>query len=174
MPERFNAGQLLVMVGAVVLLVSLFVDWYEPGLNAWDVFEVGDVLLAGLAIVALVLALPMRISSGGSRLLVEQRTLPWIGLAALLFVVVTLVNDPPTARDRPLEFGAWLGLIGALLLAGGGILSTARISVVISSRPEERPPAGGVPSPAERVEHEGSVVQEEGTTATRPLDDEPR
>src|ERR671925_942622 len=122
MPERFNAGQLMAMAGAVVLLVSLFIDWYEPGLSAWDVFEIGDIVLAALALFALAVASPMRVPAGGSRLLAEQRTLPWIGLVALVFIVVTLVNDPPAARSRPLEFGAWLGLIGALLVAGGGLL----------------------------------------------------
>jgi hypothetical protein len=166
MPERINAGQALVIVGAVVLLVSLFLDWYEPGLSAWTVFEVGDLLLAGLALVALAAALPIR-----PRGAPEQRPLalpgwpPWLGLAALAFVVVTLVNDPPAARERELEVGAWIGLVGALLLAAGGVLKTARVSLVISSRPPEEPPAGAVPPPAERV-------RREGTAATRPLEED--
>jgi hypothetical protein len=174
MPERINAGQLMVMVGAAALLVSLFIDWYEPGLTGWEAFEIGDILLAGLAIAALAVALPMKLPGGptAQRALTEQRSLPWIGFAALVFVCVTLVNDPPAARDRPLELGAWLGLIGALLIAGGGLLSRARISVVISPRPSERRTAGGVPSPAERVESQGPVVSEEGTSETRPLGDE--
>ncbi|HYU59200.1 MAG TPA: hypothetical protein VEK39_00430 [Solirubrobacterales bacterium] len=160
MQQRFNAGQLMVMIGAVALLVSLFLDWYEPDLSAWEVFEVGDVVLAGLAIAALAVALPMRLPDAAApRALAEQRSLPWIGFAALAFVCVTLVSDPPAARGLSLEFGAWLGLIGAVLLAAGGILSTARISVVISSRPAE--PASRTTAPAS------------GATETHPLDDEP-
>jgi hypothetical protein len=173
MPQRFNVGQLMVMVGAAVLLVSLFCDWYEPELSAWEVFEVGDVVLAGLAVVALAIALPMRLPANAPRTLAEDRSLPWIGIAALAFVVVTLVNDPPAARGLPLEVGAWLGLVGAFLLAAGGILSTSRISVVISSRPAAGAGAGPAVSPAERVQGEGPVVDDEGTTATRPLGDEP-
>jgi len=147
MPERFNAGQLLVIVGAAALLVSLFLDWYEPGLSAWEIFEIGDVVLAGLAIVAIATVLPMRLPESGVTLAAE-RSLPWIGVAALLFVVVTLLNDPPAARDLTLEFGAWLGLIGAALMAAGGFLSRAQVSIVISPRTSGDTPAAPPPPPA--------------------------
>ena len=48
MPERINGGQALVAVGAIVLIVSLFLSWYEPGRTAWTVFEVWDVVLAAI------------------------------------------------------------------------------------------------------------------------------
>lgn len=133
MPERLNAGHLLVIAGAAALLVSLFLDWYEPGLSAWEVFEIGDIVLAALAIVALVTALPMRLPGSGASL-ASERALPWIGVGALAFVIVTLLDDPPAARDLPLEFGAWLGLIGAALMGAGGFLTKAQISIVVSSR----------------------------------------
>ena len=53
MNRRFEMGPLLVALGAVLLLVSLFLDWYGP-LSAWDAFEVVDVLLAALAVLSLV------------------------------------------------------------------------------------------------------------------------
>ena len=53
MRERFDAGTGLVAVGAVLLLVSLFIDWYKPGGDAWVVFEWLDVALAGAAIACL-------------------------------------------------------------------------------------------------------------------------
>ena len=159
----------MAMVGAALLLVSLFLDWYEPGLSAWEVFEIGDVLLAGLAIVALAIALPMRMPANAPRALAEERALPWIGVAALVFVGVTLVNDPPAARGLALEFGAWLGLAGAALMAAGGFLSTAQVSVVVSSRPKR--PAGGPATPAERGQRDAPVVSDE--PETRPLDSEP-
>ena len=167
MPERVNAGQLMVMVGAAALLVSLFIDWYEPELSAWEVFEVADLILAGLAILALAAALPMRLPSvGAARTALFDRWLPWIGLAAIAFIVVTLVNDPPAARDLELEFGAWLGLIGAALIAAGGLLSTSRVAIVITPRPSEAQTDAAAPTPAERVGREGAAT-------TRPLEDEP-
>jgi peptidoglycan/LPS O-acetylase OafA/YrhL len=164
MARRINAGQLMVMVGAAALLVSLFIDWYDPDLNAWEIFEIADIVLAGLAVIALATALPMRLPGEvGETTERLDRKLPWIGVAALVFVLVTLVNTPPAASELELEFGAWLGLIGAALMAAGGFLSTADVSIVVSSR-EARDRSR--PTPAERVERDG-------TTATRPLEDQP-
>ena len=49
MTRRIEAGPVLVGLGALVLLVSLFLDWYEPDVTAWEAFEVLDLLLAALA-----------------------------------------------------------------------------------------------------------------------------
>ena len=154
----------MVMLGAAALLVSLFIDWYDPDLNAWKIFEIADIVLAGLAIVALATALPMRLPGEvGETTERLDRKLPWIGVAALVIVLVTLVNTPPAASELDLEFGAWLGLIGAALMVAGGFLSTSQISIVVSSREAHD---RSRPTPAERVERDG-------TTATRPLEDQP-
>ena len=54
MTRRFDIGPVLVAVGALILLVGLFLDWYG-GLNAWNSFELADVLLAVLAVAGLAL-----------------------------------------------------------------------------------------------------------------------
>ena len=54
MTRRIEAGPVLVGLGALVLLVSLFLDWYQPAVTAWESFEVLDLLLAALGIEALV------------------------------------------------------------------------------------------------------------------------
>jgi peptidoglycan/LPS O-acetylase OafA/YrhL len=165
MAQRINAGQLMVMLGAAALLVSLFLDWYDPDLSAWEIFEIADIVLAGLAIVALATALPMRLPGElGDTTARLDRRLPVIGLAALAFVIVTLINTPPAASELELEFGAWLGLIGAALMAAGGFLSTSRISIVVSSRP---------PGEGERATTPADRVERDSTSATRPLEDEP-
>jgi hypothetical protein len=144
MPERINAGQILVVVGAVALFVSLFLNWYEGpfagegALSAWTAFELLDIVLAGLALVAIAAAVP--ILREGPATLISSRWLPWLGLAAFVLVAVTLLNDPPGARDRGLELGAWIGLAGAALLAVGGLLSFARVSLVVSMRPADAEP----------------------------------
>ena len=56
--RRFDIGPLIVAVGSLVLLVSLFLDWYG-GETAWGAFEVADVLIAALAIAALVASIGM-------------------------------------------------------------------------------------------------------------------
>ena len=35
---NIDAGPVLSVAGGLVLLVSLFLDWYEPGVSAWTVF----------------------------------------------------------------------------------------------------------------------------------------
>lgn len=142
MPERINASQVLVVAGAVVLFVSLFLNWYEPrfagesGLSAWTAFELGDILLAGLCLIAAAAVIPVPREDGAGTL-VATRWLPWIGVAALAFVAISLVNDPPAVRERGLEAGAWIGLAGAALLAIGGLLSFARVSLVVTLRPAD-------------------------------------
>jgi len=143
MPQRINASQILVAVGATALLVSLFLGWYaprfrgEPTLTAFTAFEIVDLVLAGLAVAAVATVIPVPSASGAAPPL-DSRWLPWIGAAALVLVVVALVNDPPGARDRALETGAWIALGGAGAIAAGGLLSLARISIVVRPRPGEQ------------------------------------
>jgi hypothetical protein len=176
----------MVVVGGLALFASLFVDWYEvgpleEGVSAWTVFEIADLVLAGLAILAIASAVPVRLGGAPEpRPLLDPRWSTWLGVAALVLVIVTLINDPPAVRDRPLEVGGWIGLAGAVLLAAGGVLSGSRISIVISSRanvPPERvnpvEPEAGEPlaeEPIEPVEEEATepVVDEE----TEPLADD--
>jgi peptidoglycan/LPS O-acetylase OafA/YrhL len=164
MPERINGGQALVVVGAIVLLVSLFLHWYEPSRSAWTVFEAWDLVLAAIAVGAIAAVIPLR-PSGVDRHVVPERWLPALAVAALVIVVVALVNHPPAARGVSPEVGAWLALGASIVLVAGAILSRARISLVISlrstgsTRAEAPPPP--VPEPA------GDDLEAE--TATQPL-----
>ena len=132
MRERFDAGTGLVAIGAVLLLVSLFVDWYRPGGDAWAVFESVDLALAGAAICAL-LAMAPRLGGGGL-----GRALPIIAAAAFAVVVVQLIDPPPAARDAELQTGAWLALAATAIMAGGALLGAASISVTVDVRGRER------------------------------------
>ena len=63
MRHRIDLGAGLVALGAIGLLVSLFLDWYSPALSAWDAFEIVDwalVLCAVAALVAVAIALRER------------------------------------------------------------------------------------------------------------------
>jgi hypothetical protein len=173
-PERINGGQALAGLGGALLFVSLFLDWFSPGggfrgVSAWTVFEVNDLILAALALFVLAIALNPLLRLG---LQLPLSSLPWVGLGALIIVAASLIQKPPAATHASIEVGAWLGLAGALLMVVGGVLSTARVSLVISRTPtgagppESRPPVGpATPPPTE---------PEPGTseTATRPLPDQ--
>jgi hypothetical protein len=130
--ERFDAGTGLVAVGAVLLLVSLFIDWYKPGGDAWAVFETLDLALAGAAICGL-LAVAPRFGTGGL-----GRALPIITGAALVIVVVQLLDPPPAVREADIATGGWLALAATAIMAGGALLGAASISVTVDVRGRER------------------------------------
>jgi len=130
--ERFDAGTGLVAVGAVLLLISLFIDWYDPGGDAWAVFESLDVLLAGAAVCGL-LAMAPRFGTGGL-----GRALPLISVVAFAIVLVQLIDPPAVVNDSDLATGAWLALAATATMALGAILGAASISVTVDVRGRER------------------------------------
>jgi hypothetical protein len=148
MPERINGGRALVVLGAVALIVSLFLHWYEPGRTAWTVFEVLDLVLAAIGIAALAAAVPIGRGGAPAGLAVPERWLPVLGVAAVIIVAGALINHPPAARGGSPELGAWIALAAAGTLTVGGILSGARVSLVITLRPREAGTESSDPPPA--------------------------
>jgi hypothetical protein len=130
LPERFDAGTGLVALGAVLLIVSLFIDWFSPGGDAWAVFEIADVALAACAVAGLIAVAP--------RYTGLSRAMPAIAVGALAVVAVQLIDQPPAARGAEIDTGAWLALAGTILMAGGAAMSLASISVTVSVRGRER------------------------------------
>ena len=128
MTRRFEVGPILVALGAIVLLVSLFLDWYGP-LSAWEAFEVVEVLLAGLAVAALIVAAGQLVPDLEWG---ERRWLPAIVLAVAVLVAAELVDPPPAAGAEQLEQGAWLAFAAALVMLAGAVLTVGRISFAVS------------------------------------------
>jgi hypothetical protein len=128
MTRRFEVGPILVALGAALLLVSLFLDWYGP-LNAWEAFEVVEVLLAALAVAALIVAAGQLGPDLGWG---ERRWLPVIVVAVAVLVAAELVDPPPAAGAEELEQGAWLAFAAALVMLAGAVLSVGRISFAVS------------------------------------------
>src|SRR5918996_3587524 len=118
MDRRLNAGQALAALGAVVLLVSLFLDWYEPGLSSWTVFELIDLTLAAIAVGVLVDALGGL--SGRYTSPAGERAVLFLSAGALVIVAGSLIHQPPPAIDSDPQGGAWLALAGGGARAGGG------------------------------------------------------
>ena len=126
-------GPLIAAIGAVLLIVSLFIDWYD-GLTGYTVFEFIDLLLTGLALAAL-FALASAI--GAVRTPVRPGLLLGVGLLALIVVLSQVVNDPPAVagpNGRDQATGIWLALGGAALMVAGAVLSTARIAIAVEPR----------------------------------------
>jgi hypothetical protein len=128
MTRRIEAGPVLVALGALVLLVSIFLDWYQPSVTAWEAFEFLDLLLAALAVAALVAA------AGAIRpesTVVERHWLPAIAAAVTIVVASQLINPPPGVDGDP-DTGAWLALGAALVICLGTLLTLGRVSFALT------------------------------------------
>src|SRR4051794_30297811 len=122
--RRFEIGPLIVALGALVLLVSLFLDWYGDR-SAWDAFELADVLLAALAVAALVTAAGLIAARAA---VLDRRWLLGLVPAAAVLVIAEILSPPPTVGGADPQTGAWLGFASVLVMLAGTVLSTGRIS----------------------------------------------
>jgi hypothetical protein len=128
MTRRFEVGPILVALGAIVLLVSLFLDWYGS-LTAWEAFEVVEVLLVALAVTALVIAigqLSPDLDYG------DRRWLPAVVLGIALLVAAEIINPPPAAGGEDPTTGAWLAFAAALVMFAGTVLTFGRVRFAVA------------------------------------------
>jgi hypothetical protein len=137
-------GPIVAAVGAIMLIVSLFLNWYED-LTGYTVFEFLDLLLTGLAVMTLV-------SLAGALGVIRSPFAPGvplgIALLALVIVLSQLVNDPPAVagpNGRDQDIGIWLALGGSALMVAGAVLSAARIAVSVEPRERRAQPRGPAP-----------------------------
>jgi hypothetical protein len=141
-------GPLVAAIGAILLIVSLFLDWYED-LTGFTVFEFIDLLLVGLGLVTLV-------SLAGAMGVLRNPLPPalalGVALLALVIVLSQIVNDPPAVagpNGRDQDIGIWLALGGSALMVVGAVLSTARIA--LSVEPRDRRAAAPRPGRADET-----------------------
>ena len=129
MARRIEAGPVLVGLGALVLLVSLFLDWYQPAVSAWEAFEVLDLVLAALGIAALVGAV------GAIRpdaVVIERQLLPAIVAAIAIVVAAQILDPPPVILDGDPDTAAWLALGAAAVMCIGTLLTLGRVSFALT------------------------------------------
>ena len=116
--RRLRTGEWLAAASAVLLLVTLFIPWYEaPGggeLSAWEAFAILDVLLALVAVAALALWALTTSQKAVAVPLALNALLAPVMLVVLLLVVMRIVNLPLDDASRLL--GAWLGTLATLVL----------------------------------------------------------
>src|SRR3954447_7787963 len=145
---NIDAGPILALVGGLLLVVSLFLNWYEPGVSAWTVFEFVDLLLALSALSAVLISIELMVPQllPIARVPAAERVLLTAGTVALVLVGSQLVNHPPAAQREAVDYGAWLALAGGALLFAGGLAPIAWVSVGVTSA-HRQPPAAGPPPP---------------------------
>jgi hypothetical protein len=134
--SELDIGRVVTGGGGVLLLVSLFFDWYDVGISGWTAFETWDVLLAVIALAAVFDVVPA--ARVRTRLMVVPR--PAVAVAALALVALQMVNPPPAATAFAPASGAWLALAATLIMAAGAVLATASVSVTLNR--EGAAPAG--------------------------------
>ena len=140
----------LVALGALLLLISLFLDWYEPGVTAWTAFEAWDLILAALAVAALVASAGLL---APELAYVDRAWLAPAAAAPLIIVVAELLNPPPAVDGAAPELGAWLALASTLLMAVGAVLTFGRVRFAVEvERRDPRRRVQAVDSRAERTD----------------------
>jgi hypothetical protein len=171
--RKIPIGPVVATIGAVVLIVSLFLDWYET-LSGWTVFEIVDLVLVGIALWTI-------FSLVGSFGIVKQSFNPVAALigtiVALVIVVTQIINDPPAVAGGGgpnKELGIWLALGGAGLMVAGALLATTHISLAVEARRRDAEPPDE--SSAARSRESGDAQADEPTvplTRTEPREGAP-
>jgi hypothetical protein len=148
--RRVRINEWLAGLAGVVLVVSLFLDWY-PGANAWESFAVSDVVLAvaGLFGVGLWVGTATQTSPAVQQSMAAL-TLP-VAFVGSIIALVHLLSLPDGAQSR--EVGVWLGTAAVL-----GLLLSAWRSMGDQSFPASvtpQPDIAVLPTPASRSDASG-------------------
>jgi hypothetical protein len=138
MTSRLSQGQLIAAIGAVVLLVAMFLPWIgvsgpslpsgvslPPGVagaagdsseNVWK----GSTLDVYLLITVIVAALPalLALTDSADEFSFVSAATFLLGVVAVILVAVYLTIDFPDGADR--KIGAFIGLAAAAVIAFGG------------------------------------------------------
>ena len=134
MTRRVEAGPILVTVGALLLLASLFMDWYTPGITAWEAFEVWDVVLLVLAVGCIIAGIGLAVPDLD---VVDRRWLPWAAGAVTLIALSQILDPPPAAAGQDPEIGGIFALAGAAVMIAGGLLTFGRVGVAFTMEPRD-------------------------------------
>ena len=103
----------------LLLFVSLFVEWWSPGVSGWTAFEILDLLIAATAVYAFGACAAAALGDGWPR---EARVLPLVGGIAFLIILVQILDPPPSVPDdTSLSTGAWMALLGAAGITAAGL-----------------------------------------------------
>ena len=145
---RLRAGEWIAGAGGVALLAAMFLHWYRAAgvveVTAWEAFGVLDVVLALLALAPLGLVLTQATRRSPSVPVAFSVLAALAGALAALLILYRIVNQPGPNDIVDVQLGAWLALLAALVIAGGGWRS-ARVEE-IPGAPD--PPIEDLPLPA--------------------------
>jgi hypothetical protein len=141
--SKARTGAAVAAAGAALLIISLFLDWYQlelppeggrersgPSFTAWVGLERTDIYLLVIAIATLFAAVVL-VANWIRESNAAQITVLLLGLAALFLVLYRGLNAPERVifgvpLDTSLQIGWFLALISAGLIAVGGAVALDR------------------------------------------------
>ena len=133
--RRVRIGEVVAGAAGVVLLASMFLDWYsvspasvlgagdEQGVSAWGAFSVVDLFLALVALLGIALALSQVVGRGPTLPVAIGVITTTLSLAGSLLLLYRILNQPGPNEVIGVEAGAWIGLVACLGVFVGGWLS---------------------------------------------------
>ena len=120
--RRLRAGEWIALAGGVLLLVSLFMPWYDD-VTGFEVLSVIDILLVLVAAVGVALAVLQAIQTSPALPVAFGVLSVTIGAIGVLLVLFRLIDAPGDVGGP--AAGAWLGLAASVAITAGGWRSLA-------------------------------------------------
>jgi peptidoglycan/LPS O-acetylase OafA/YrhL len=123
-----NIGRVLSAVGAGLLILALFLIWYDIDRSAaegattatgWESFPRLRIILLVGAVLTFASAIPRQ-----TRPVLIARTLLGLGLAAL--IARRIIDPPDLSAPLQAQLGVYVALAAALAVAAGGLVDTGR------------------------------------------------
>jgi hypothetical protein len=131
--SRLRSGEIAAAIGGVVLLLALFAfNWYDYGSllfghrggGAWDSAGffgvIANLIILAAALIAIGLALMTATSRSLALPVATSAVTAAFGIAAIVMVLGRMLMQPGSNQQVDLDFGIFLALVGAILVAYGG------------------------------------------------------
>ena len=163
--RRLRAGDWVTGASGLLLLVALFLPWYELGegivvgppevldayASAWDAFTFLDLLLALGALAAIAVVVVTAAHATPAVPLALESLVTLFALLLMVLVVFRLADPPdvsflestagPATREHVEDVdravGAWLGLAGVLGIVAGGLVAMRDERLSPADRPTD-------------------------------------
>jgi hypothetical protein len=162
-----TAGRALSAAGAILLLISLVVVWYHverptgtESSTGWDAFPRLRWIVAGGALLTLVTALVRQ-----TRPVLIARTVLGVVVGAL--ILRRIIDPPEISAPVTTQLGMATGLVGALMVALGGLVDTGRKIAPVIGLTRPQLPAGGDSTQSRTFERSPSGAPGGATADTR-------
>jgi peptidoglycan/LPS O-acetylase OafA/YrhL len=120
---RLRTGEWIAGMAGVVLLVVMFLRWYQVdsrSIDAWEAFSVTDIFLAAAAIAGILAAVLTAANTKPDAPITWESGTVLVAFIAAILATYRLI-DPPDNLTRC--YGVYLGLIAVLAVLVGAFLA---------------------------------------------------